>query len=813
MERRSTRTRTRWGLKGRLVLLTLVVGTVPLVLGIGTAYVQGTRELHTAIGSSFAGLATESARKLDRVFGDDVTRMTRMARDRVIVNELDQRASDPPGLRDEALRWEAGDAEVVARITGAPVADRLRRYVDADASDGNPTRALFVTDAHGRLVASVNAAIPYAHGQELWWRTTAAGRDRVHVGQVAFDPALNAYAFHLSIPITDEHDRVIGVAHRVFDAAAYFAPLVSPIRFGKTGHVMVIDGRGTVVSCPVLPTGTSLADAELVALVTPPYAGWVKTSSDGHGGQVPSIVGFSPLSETNHLMAASTGVAWHTFAWQSSDELFAPTRRLLAWMAGIGLAAIGLLATLGYVAAARIVTPIRRLQKGAALIGRNELTEPIVVRTGDEIEGLAEEINRMNHRLQQAFSGLTEEVRSLQAYNEQILNSVPNPIVMLEDERVQYVNRAARLAFGLGDRPARGLALFEVFPVDGPSRERLRAELLSYGNGRSMSGHGEAAPFFVQSPDDPLGPRSLVDDELTSKELTIRQVTYRYEIFRVEAQGNGRGWTGLVLWDTTLDSQLQDQLRQAEKLAGLGVLTSGIGHELNNPLFGIMSLSEAIRDERDAARIKEYAGEIASSAKRMARIIRDFAGSSQIDRTELRDDVNVNEQLDLALRVVGLTHEVAGLQVRRQYQTVPTIRAVPEEIGQVFVSVITNAIQAMKGKGAIDLCTEPSANAVTVKIRDQGPGIPKAYVSKIFDPFFTTKAPGQGTGLGLTLARRIVLRYGGQIRLDNPGGPGATFVLTFPVLHRGAEEESEEHSTDIHFTSSGNTPSTSGSRP
>jgi signal transduction histidine kinase len=503
-------------------------------------------------------------------------------------------------------------------------------------------------------------------------------------------------------------------------------------------------------------------------------------------------------------------MGWYTFAWQSSDELFAPTRRLLAWMAGVGLVAIGLLATLGYMAAVRIVTPVRHLQRSAALIGRNELAAPIVVRTGDEIEGLAEEINRMNHRLQQAFSGLTEEVRSLHAYNEQILSSVPNPIVVLEDERVQYVNRAARVAFALDDGPTRGLALFEIFPLDESSRERLRTELRAYARGRPSSGGDESPPVSV-SPNDPLGPRPTTGDDLINRELTIHQITYRYEIFRIDTQGNGRGWTGLVLWDTTMDSQLQDQLRQAEKLAGLGVLTSGIGHELNNPLFGIMSLSEAIRDERDPMRVRDYAGEIASSAKRMARIIRDFAGASQIDRSELRNDVNVNEQLDLALRVVGLTHEVAGLQVRRQYQPVPAIRAVPEEIGQVFVSVITNAIQAMKGKGAVDLCTEPSADAVTITIRDQGPGIPKAYASKIFDPFFTTKAPGQGTGLGLTLARRIVLRHGGQIRLDNPGGGGATFVLTFPVVRREVGD-SDVQTTHIHLSSSAGASSPRGSR-
>jgi signal transduction histidine kinase len=547
------------------------------------------------------------------------------------------------------------------------------------------------------------------------------------------------------------------------------------------------------MSCPILPTGTRLADAELVRLVTPPHAGWAKTPSDGHGSQTQSIVGFSPLSDTNRLTAASTGTVWHTFAWQSSGELLAPTRHLLTRTSVIGLLAIALLAILGYAAAVRIVTPIRRLQQGAALIGRGQLNEPISVRTGDEIEQLAEEFDRMNVRLRKAFSGLTqevedkaEEIRSLQAYNQRILDSVPNPIVLLEDDRVQYVNHAARRAFGVGDREARGANLFELIPLDDSSRERLRDQLHAYAQGLAISGHEPGSAHISMSdepPGDPLSPRLIGKPGQTANELTIGRVTYRYEMFRIDTRSTDHGWVGLVLWDTTGESQMQDQLLQAEKLAGLGVLTSGIGHELNNPLFGILSLSEAIRDEKDPTRMRDHATHIVDHAKRMARIIRDFAGSKRPDGADLRDDVDVNEQLDLALRVVGLTDEVAGLQVRRRYQPVPRIRAVPEEIGQVFVSVITNAIQAMKGKGTIALSSGVSSETIVVSIHDSGPGVPKGYASRIFDPFFTTKAPGQGTGLGLTIARRIVLRYGGQIRLETGDGAGATFVLRFPVPH------------------------------
>lgn len=791
-------TRFRWGLKGRLVLLTLVVGTVPLLLGIGMAYVEGTRELQVVIGSSFAGLATETARKLDLVFGDELTRLSRIAADPVLIEALEGNPAPMTGLREEGeRRWEARDPSLVRSVTTGPLADVLRRLAESETDQSSPparqavTRALFLTDATGRLVASINHDVRYTHGDEAWWqRTYDGGRGgQAAPGDASFDRQFGTYTIALAVPVMDaRRGRAMGVLRRVFDAKAYLDPSLAPIRFGKTGHVMLIDGDGTVMSCPILPTGARLVDQDLVRLVTSPQAGWVKAPSDGHGSRTRSIVGFSPLPVTGRVTQRSTGRAWHTFAWQSSNELFAPTRHLFAWISAFGLVAIGLLGALAYVAASRIVTPIRRLQEGAVLIGRNELKQPIAVRTGDEIEQLADEINRMNARLQQAFSGLahtveekTQEVRSLQEYNEKILDSMPNPILILDRDQVEYVNQAAKQAFGWSDDAVRGAHVLELLRTDEASADRLRSELRTQGTWpdrpADSADHARGAPEGAR---DPLSPRSAAALDPAQRELRIGSAIYRYEVFDISIPSTGARRIGLVLWDATGERRLQDQLIETEKLEGLGVLTSGIGHELNNPLLGILGLGEAIRDESDAAQTREHATAIIERAKHMAGIIRDFAGSAQPEVSESRSDVDVNERLDHALKVVGLTNVVAGLAVRKHYRPVPRIRAVSDEIGQVFMSVITNAIQAMKGKGAIELTTEASGETITVRIRDSGPGIPKTYLSKIFDPFFTTKAPGQGTGLGLTIARRLVMKHGGQIRVETVEGAGTTFILTFP---------------------------------
>jgi len=272
---------------------------------------------------------------------------------------------------------------------------------------------LFVTDVEGHLVAALTTKPSFNHGSTVWWQGAFnKGIGRLYIEDVHFHPAADTYAFTISLPIMDSlRYEAVGVLHRVIDAKEFFSPSTHPIRFGATGHVMLIDSRGIVMSCPILPTGVSLSDASIIPLVTPLYPGWVQTPSDGHGGRSTSIVGFSPLPETSRATNGSLeGGSWHTFVWQSSEELFAPIQHFLIWMSVFGLLAIGLMATLGLLAATRIVTPIRRLQEAARLISRRELQQPINIQTGDELQDLAEEINRMNGQLEAAFAGLTDQV-------------------------------------------------------------------------------------------------------------------------------------------------------------------------------------------------------------------------------------------------------------------------------------------------------------------------------------------------------------------------------------------------------------------
>lgn len=143
--------------------------------------------------------------------------------------------------------------------------------------------------------------------------------------------------------------------------------------------------------------------------------------------------------------------------------------------------------------------------------------------------------------------------------------------------------------------------------------------------------------------------------------------------------------------------------------------------------------------------------------------------------------LDLAEQLDLAITAVERTAADWRIDVRRTYRPAPPIQAVPEDIQQALRNVVLNAVQAMKGTGTLTVAIEPTESAVVVRVQDTGPGIPPHQLHKVFDPFFTTKDQGEGSGLGLTIARRLVGKHGGAIKLDSAPGKGTTCSLTFAL--------------------------------
>jgi len=322
---------------------------------------------------------------------------------------------------------------------------------------------------------------------------------------------------------------------------------------------------------------------------------------------------------------------------------------------------------------------------------------------------------------------------------------------------------------------------------------------ITYANptaSRYFSSGGERGSLLDLSLRDLIGPpmasdsRQLIEDARAmgkgihlrqERTIQVRERTYRYRPFRVSEGPQEQTLIGLVLWDTTEQKQLQDQLIQAEKLASLGTLVSGMAHEVNNPIQGILSMAQILIQERDYEKIQEYAQDIVTYSQHVGLVVKDFAAYARPASRDHEVELDINERLREALKLVQRSARFGHATVTTNFGALPLLRGRRSEMDQVFVNLITNAVDAMEGQGCLTLLTTFTNECVEVQIRDTGYGIPANLISKIFDPFMTTKEPGKGTGLGLSIAYKIVSKYRGHIGVKSEEGKGTTFTITFPV--------------------------------
>ena len=789
------------GLKNKLIAIVIGVGTVPLILAMIFSYLQGNKSLTQVIGASFQALAYETSTKIDLVLKEEIHKITHLAGHPTLVLWVTQQnkylKQIPPSkveqeVHQQSQAWSDQNSQSLSPTTNR-ASKVLKGFLETDPYASESTLALFITDTKGLLVSSINFHPKYVNTHLPAWEKIITGQLNTFFGPLARDTQTERYTFELAVPIKDHEGEVAGVLHRVYIAKDYFSNALETITFGETGHVMLIDSNGVVLTCPILPTGHQLSDPELVKAVTGPSAAWAETLGDGHGSEDISIIGYSPLEKTSQYTLASSNQRWFTFAWQASDELFAPTENLLTWVSGAGVFSILLIAIIGSMAANRIVKPICQVQRTAESIGRGETVEPLDIKTGDEIESLAEEINTMSGLLQKTFSGLenqveakTQEVIHLKKYTDSILMSVPEVILIVDpDLKIEYANAAFEQLTGCQPDKYLEHTLPEISLEHSKEWNLLSKEVGKYQGGIKKESPPPSQSDSSYKAKDPLAPCSENPDKDSQITVTLGNCIFAYKFFDVVLEEEKAQRIGIIMKDITEEKRLLDQLTQADKLSGLGTLAAGIAHEMNNPLYSIMGFTEAILDEKQISKIQPLAQKVLDRSKHMASVILNLSGYTRANEKDLLKEVDVNEKMEAAVEMALMASYTDDVTVEKNFGSVPGILAKPEEIQQVFLNIISNAVQAMGGKGQLILSSQQDQGFIVVQIRDTGPGIPAEYISKVFDPFFTTKDQGEGTGLGLNIVHRVVNQYGGNIKIESEPGEGTTFVISFPVNGEG----------------------------
>jgi two-component system, NtrC family, sensor kinase len=252
--------------------------------------------------------------------------------------------------------------------------------------------------------------------------------------------------------------------------------------------------------------------------------------------------------------------------------------------------------------------------------------------------------------------------------------------------------------------------------------------------------------------------------------------------------GSPAGGVQILARDVTEERAREEQLRRAERMAGVAPLLRGICHELNNPLTSIRSFAELLLLDRRPAEDREALEIVVREADRAARIVADL----RVVAHQTQEDAGVRVLLDLEQPVrAALEAEAAALDELEVDLTLdfpaglPQVWANPGQLAEAVAQLVANGWQAMRRQPRprrLALRAYPCEAGVALRVQDSGPGIDPADLHRVFDPLFTTKEPGEGTGLGLSLVQSIVADHGGRVMAESRPGQGAAFTVELPVV-------------------------------
>ncbi len=239
---------------------------------------------------------------------------------------------------------------------------------------------------------------------------------------------------------------------------------------------------------------------------------------------------------------------------------------------------------------------------------------------------------------------------------------------------------------------------------------------------------------------------------------------------------------------------LEAQLRQQQRLESLGTLASGVAHEINNPIQGIMNYAELIaKAPRDRELVEDFAGEIRHESQRVAAIVRNLLAFSRQERGQQLERAELSVLVESTLSLIRAVLRKDRIELELELPAdLPALRCRPAQIQQILMNLVTNARDALNERKVIAehrvlrliarAWVREARPWLRLSIEDRGGGIDEAVLGRIFDPFFTTKGRDQGTGLGLAVSHGIAVEHGGRLWVENRPGEGATFHLDLPAL-------------------------------
>lgn len=348
-------------------------------------------------------------------------------------------------------------------------------------------------------------------------------------------------------------------------------------------------------------------------------------------------------------------------------------------------------------------------------------------------------------------------------FDQQYLKSIlsnSDQAIMVVDKNENFIawNKGAENIFGYTESEILGKPSFILFPDD----EHYKKELESIIEQTIKVGH-----------------ISII--ETMRKKKNGELLTVRLSVTRLPSSDGEYVGRMVIIKDHTEFKKLQAQIDQSEKLAVIGQLAAGVAHEIGNPLTSISSLVQILQRRSQDQFMSEQLANIKENIDRITRIVRELVDFSRPPSYETAHQ-DITDIIKTAIGIVKYDKRVRKVKFETDLKkTLPSVIIAADQLLQVFVNIMINALDAIQGNGTISIISYHDDKQVYVEIKDNGCGMDNSTMEKIFDPFFTTKEVGKGTGLGLSVSYGIINRFKGEIKVKSKLKEGSTFIISLPI--------------------------------
>lgn len=650
---------------------------------------------------------------------------------------------------------------------------------------------IFLTNRYGALIASTGKLTTLAHGHKYWWLAAYnEGHGAVYVDDRGYDASVGDYVLGVVVPVFADGE-VVGILKCNFSILTAIGNAISESTPASGASVLLARATGLVVYGEGLLPLQSSVSHELVALVSESE----RTSGTVRESGIVSLVAFCEVSFTaDHESVAFGGTvqsvdhsvgnaseSWLIIVTQNMNQVLAPAQRATMRMALIAAGAIVSMVLVSLMLGWRLAAPAHLLATQVQALGSGALGTRVDVTSKDEIGKLASSFNQMASRLETTMVSkekLSEEVEHRKRVEDVLRES---------EERFRALYEEAPLGYQSLD--SQGI----IVEVNKPWLSLLgykKEEVLGKWFGEFLAPDQQEKfrlgfPAIKQQ-----GEVVGVEFTMLKKSGTPLQISIDGKV--------GHGIDGSVkqthcmLHDVGAQRDLEAHLRQRQKLEALGTMASGVAHEINNPLMGMINYADLIKERAADDQTTGFAGEIMKEGNRIAMIVRNLLSFSRQDR-EGYSLARIADIIDGSLSLVGSLLRKDQISVEVDIpEDLPKIECRSQQIQQVVVNLLTNAHDALNARypeydtnKIICISAHPFTEGedawIRITVLDHGAGMSEDVALRIFDPFYTTKSRYEGTGLGLSVSFGIVREHHGELTVESRLGIDTQFHIDLPV--------------------------------